>query len=110
MLGRHLANITLVLLTGSIKECKEGEIQATHNGPGDAITIDWGTASTLQWNADTWTLEYGRGFIPFSLPFTVADPLFSSFDLIGIFKLFKAFSQAYYFEMKGEIAQFIASI
>lgn len=108
--GRHWANITLVVLTGSIKEWKEGGIQATQHQQGDTVTLTWGSASSLQWKADTWTLEYGRGFIPFSLPFSVADSLFSSFDLIGIFKLFKAFAHAYYFEFKGEIAKFIASI
>ena len=104
--GRHWLNVTHVVLSGSIWYWKEGEIEATNNHPGDNFTLYSGTTGVLDWKPNAWIMEYGRGFVPLSLPAVVADQFFTCFDVIGISKLFRAFGVAYYHELKSDIASF----
>lgn len=39
----------------------------------------------MQWSAGTWMVEYGRGFIPSTLTFALADTLFSTQDFFTLF-------------------------
>jgi hypothetical protein len=103
-------NATLTVLSGSIKYWKEGAREAIEYNPGESFTIYSGTTGSLAWKENTWVLENGRGFLPLSMPALVADQLFTSFDVLGILKVFKAFGIAYYYELKSEIASFIAGI
>ncbi len=43
----------------------------------------------MQWTAGTWMLEYGRGFIPSTMPFALSDSFFSTQDLITVAKTFR---------------------
>ncbi|CAB4003392.1 Hypothetical predicted protein [Paramuricea clavata] len=109
-LGRHWLNCTMLLLSGSVKYWKEGDIEAIEYKIGDSFTFHSGSTGCLGWKANTWVLEYGRGFLPMSMPAIISDGLFTSFDVIGIFKMFRAFGVAYYYELKSEIGSFISSI
>jgi hypothetical protein len=108
--GRHWLNTTLLLLSGSVKYWKEGDIEAIEYKTGDSFTFHSGSTGCLGWKANTWVLEYGRGFLPMSMPAIISDGLFTSFDVIGIFKMFRAFGVAYYYELKSEIGSFVSSI
>ena len=109
-LGRHWLNTTLIVLSGSVKYWEEGSIEAIEYHPGDSFTFYSGTTGCLAWEANTWIIEYARGFLPLSLPVVVSDQLFTSFDVLGILKVFRAFGVAYYYELKSDIASFIGSI
>ena len=85
-------------------------MEAIENNPGDNFTLYSGTTGSLAWGENAWILEYGRGFVPMSLPTVLADQFFSCFDVLGILKLIRAFGVAYYYELKSDIASFIGSI
>ncbi|TRY88026.1 hypothetical protein DNTS_026620 [Danionella cerebrum] len=40
---------------------------------------------TEYWSAGTWMVEYGRGFIPSTLTFALADTIFSTQDFLTLF-------------------------
>lgn len=52
---------------------------------GDTIVHSVGEATSVQWTAGTWMVEYGRGFIPSTLGFGLADTLFSTQDFLTMF-------------------------
>ena len=52
---------------------------------GDTIVHGVGEATSVQWSAGTWMVEYGRGFIPSTLGFALADTLFSTQDFLTLF-------------------------
>ena len=52
---------------------------------GDTIVHSVGEATSVQWSAGTWMVEYGRGFIPSTLGFALADTLFSTQDFLTMF-------------------------
>lgn len=47
----------------------------------------------MQWSAGTWMVEYGRGFIPSTLPFAVADTVFSTQDFLTLFYTVRAYTK-----------------
>ena len=110
ILGRHWLNTTVTVLSGSVKYWKEGDLEATEYKTGDSFISLSGSTACLSWKANTWVLEYGRGFLPVSMPAVISDGFFTSFDVIGIFKMFRAFGIAFYYNLKNEISSFIAGI
>lgn len=52
---------------------------------GDTIVHAAGEATSVQWSAGTWMVEYGRGFIPSTLGFALADTVFSTQDFLTLF-------------------------
>lgn len=52
---------------------------------GDTIVHVAGEATSVQWSAGTWMVEYGRGFIPSTLGFALADTVFSTQDFLTLF-------------------------
>ena len=100
----------MVVLSGSVKYWKEGTTEAVEYKTGDSFSHYSGSTGGIAWKANTWVLEYARGFIPMSAPVVISDQLFTSFDVIGIFKMFRAFSIAYYYELKTDIGSFISGI
>lgn len=52
---------------------------------GDTIVHAVGEATSVQWGAGTWMVEYGRGFIPSTLGFALADTVFSTQDFLTLF-------------------------
>ena len=56
--------------------------------------VAWGEASAVQLKAGTWGVEYGRGFIPSSLAFTLADTMFSTLDFSSMFYFLRSTTKA----------------
>ena len=53
-----------------------------------------GEAAAVQWSAGTWMVEYGRGFIPSTLGFALADTFFSTQDFINLFYILRIYSRS----------------
>ena len=47
---------------------------------------------------DTWMVEYGRGFIPSTLGFALADSVFSTTDLLTVFYTMRIYLKALWME------------
>lgn len=58
---------------------------------GDTIVHEVGEATSVQWSAGTWMVEYGRGFIPSTLGFALSDTLFSTQDFLTMFYTFRVY-------------------
>ncbi|NP_001161620.1 opioid receptor sigma 1-like protein [Saccoglossus kowalevskii] len=92
--GRYWANISDTILTGSFRQWKEGELKSEVFKPGDTIVHVFGEATAVQWSHDTWMIEYGRGFIPSTLGFALADTLFGTTDYMTLFYTLRIYSKA----------------
>lgn len=60
---------------------------------GDTIVHQAGEATSVQWSAGTWMVEYGRGFIPSTLAFALADTLFSTQDFVTLFYTLRVYAK-----------------
>lgn len=100
----------MLVLTGSLKYWKEDSFEATEYKIGESFTLQSGSTGSLELKANTWVLEYGQGFVPFSMPGIISGTMFTSFDVIGLLKIFRALGIAYYYELKSEINSFITGI
>ncbi|XP_010897372.1 sigma non-opioid intracellular receptor 1 [Esox lucius] len=83
--GRYWAEISDTIITGTFRQWKEGSTHSEMYYPGDTIVHGVGEATSVQWSSGTWMVEYGRGFIPSTLAFAMADTLFSTQDFITMF-------------------------
>ena len=54
----------------------------------------WGEVSGVQWTAETWMVEYGRGFLPSTLGFALGDSVFSTMDFVQIFKILRMYTRS----------------
>lgn len=61
---------------------------------GDTVLHRVGETTGVQWSAGTWMVEYGRGFIPSTLLFALADNIFSTTDHYLLFKILRVYSMA----------------
>ena len=52
-------------------------------------------------------VEYGRGFIPSTLGFALADSIFSTTDFIQIFKIARMYARALVQETLFQVFEFI---
>uniref|UniRef100_A0A8C5X444 Sigma non-opioid intracellular receptor 1 n=1 Tax=Malurus cyaneus samueli TaxID=2593467 RepID=A0A8C5X444_9PASS len=85
--GRYWADISDTLISGTFRQWKEGTTRSEIYYPGDTIVHQAGEATSVQWSAGTWMVEYGRGFIPSTLAFALADTLFSTQDFVTLFSM-----------------------
>uniref|UniRef100_A0A8C3F6C6 Sigma non-opioid intracellular receptor 1 n=1 Tax=Chrysemys picta bellii TaxID=8478 RepID=A0A8C3F6C6_CHRPI len=83
--GRYWADIYYAIISGTFRQWKEGTTRSEIYYPGDTIVQKSGEATAVQWSAGTWMVEYGRGFIPPSLVFVLADTIFSTQDVVTFF-------------------------
>ncbi|XP_040053922.1 sigma non-opioid intracellular receptor 1 [Gasterosteus aculeatus] len=83
--GRYWAEISDTIITGTFRQWKEGTTKSEMYYPGDTIVHSVGEATSVQWSTGTWMVEYGRGFIPSTLGFALADTLFSTQDFLTMF-------------------------
>ncbi|XP_041103379.1 sigma non-opioid intracellular receptor 1 [Polyodon spathula] len=83
--GRYWAEISDTIISGTFRQWKEGTTKSEVYYPGDTIVHAIGEATSVQWSAGTWMVEYGRGFIPSTLGFALADTIFSTQDFITLF-------------------------
>lgn len=83
--GRYWAEISDTIISGTFRQWKEGTTKSEIFYPGDTIVHGAGEATSVQWSAGTWMVEYGRGFIPSTLGFALADTVFSTQDFLTLF-------------------------
>ena len=48
-------------------------------------------------------VEYGRGFIPSTLGFALADTVFSTQDFLTMYYTFRIYTKALWLEMQGAV-------
>ena len=58
---------------------------------GDTILHAWGDVTMVQWSQGTWMVEYGRGFIPSTMPFALSDTISSTQDVWSIVKVVRMY-------------------
>ncbi|KAG7266256.1 hypothetical protein CRUP_008595 [Coryphaenoides rupestris] len=75
--GRYWAKISDTIISGTFRQWKEGSTKSQLYYPA-------GEAAAVQWSSGTWMVEYGRGFIPSTLGFALADTLFSTMDFVTL--------------------------
>ncbi|PAA57058.1 hypothetical protein BOX15_Mlig007097g1, partial [Macrostomum lignano] len=92
--GRYFANVSDTLLSGSFVQWKEGSLDTNSYKAGDTVYHTWGEATAVQWSGGTWMVEYGRGLLPTTLPFALADSVFSTLDWYSAYKLVRLYCLA----------------
>lgn len=97
--GRYWANISDTILTGTFRQWREGELKTEMFGPGDTVYHYMGEAAAVEWTNGTWMVEYGRGFIPSTLGFALADTLFSTQDFVTLFYVLRIYTKALVLEL-----------
>ncbi len=78
--GRHRVGFWDTVLDGECWYYAEGEFEKRIYKPGDRIYVGPGQACGMNFTDGVWAVEYARGIIPLSLPFGLADELFSTVD------------------------------
>jgi len=66
--------------------------------PGTFVLHEWGTVTQVEFTSGTWMVEYGRGFIPSALGFTLADTFFSTHDFVNLFYILRIYAKALFLE------------
>jgi len=79
--GRHAVEFFDVVLDGEAWYQREGTIERNVYRAGDAVHVRRGEAAAMHIPDRVWMLEYARGAIALSLPFGLADTVFSTFDM-----------------------------
>ena len=92
--GRYWADISDTIISGKFVQWKEGTTHADVYYSGDTVYHAVGEVAGIQWTAPFWAVEYGRGFIPSTLGFALADSMFSTQDVITIYKMLKVYALA----------------
>jgi sigma non-opioid intracellular receptor len=71
---------------------------------GAFVLHEWGSVTQVQFKAGTWMVEYGRGFIPSALGFTLADTFFSTHDFVNLYYILRIYAKALFLEASHYIA------
>lgn len=58
---------------------------------GDTIVHGVGEATAIHWQAGTWMVEYGRGFIPSTLGFALSDTIFGTQDFYVLYRTIRIY-------------------
>ncbi|KAA0703650.1 Sigma non-opioid intracellular receptor 1 [Triplophysa tibetana] len=95
--GRYWAEISDTIISGTFRQWKEGTTKSETYYPGDSIVHPVGEATSVQWSTGTWMVEYGRGFIPSTLGFALADTVFSTQDFVTLFYTVRVYLKAWLF-------------
>ncbi|KAL4617239.1 sigma non-opioid intracellular receptor 1 [Arapaima gigas] len=103
--GRYWAEISDTIISGTFRQWKEGTTKSEVYYPGDTIVHSVGEATAVQWSAGTWMVEYGRGFIPSTLGFALADTLFSTQDFFTLFYTVRVYLKALILEAGMALTQ-----
>jgi hypothetical protein len=70
------------VLDGEMWYYAEGVFERKEFRPGDRIYVGPGDAVGMNFTNGVWAVEYMRGPLPLSMPFGLADALFSTVDLL----------------------------
>lgn len=84
-----------------MRQWKEGGMIIKEYNIGDTIFHGLGEVTGVQWTSGTLMVEYGRGLIPTTLLYALADTMFSTTDYYLLYKTLKLYSKA----IGGEIMQ-----
>ena len=71
---------------------------------GDTVFHAWGEATSVNFKAGTWMVEYGRGFIPSTLGFALADTFFSTQDFVNLYYILRIYTKALLLEARFYLA------
>jgi hypothetical protein len=69
------------VLDGEMWYFAEGEFERRVYKPGDRVYVGPGQACGMNFTNGVWAVEYERGPLPTSIPFGLADELFSCLDV-----------------------------
>ncbi|XP_041826046.1 sigma non-opioid intracellular receptor 1-like [Melanotaenia boesemani] len=83
--GRYWVDISDTIISGTFRQWKEGTTKSEIYHPGDTVVHGAGEATSVQWSAGTWMVQYGRGFVPSTLGFALADTMFSTQDFLTMY-------------------------
>ncbi|KAM8962376.1 sigma non-opioid intracellular receptor 1 [Pelodytes ibericus] len=103
--GRYWAEISDTILSGTFRQWKEGTTKSEIFYPGDTIVHEVGEATSVQWSSGTWMVEYGRGFIPSTLGFALADTLFSTQDFLTLFYTVRVYTKGLLLETRTFLSE-----
>ncbi|XP_013924772.1 PREDICTED: sigma non-opioid intracellular receptor 1 [Thamnophis sirtalis] len=92
--GRYWVDIYDTLISGTFWKWREGTTKREIYYPGDTTIHLSGEGTSVQWSAGTWMVEYGRGFIPSTLAFALADTIFSTQDFLTLFYTLQVYAKA----------------
>ncbi len=80
--GRHCTGFWDTVIDGETWYYAEGQFEKTIYKPGDRIYVGPGQARAMNFTNGVWAVEYARGFIPISMPFGIAEEIFTCFDFL----------------------------
>jgi hypothetical protein len=80
--GRHLTGFWDTVIDGEAWYYGEGQFEKAIYRSGDRIYVGPGQARAMSFTKGVWAVEYARGFIPYSMPFGLADELLSCLDWV----------------------------
>jgi hypothetical protein len=78
--GRHRVSFWDTVVDGETWYFAEGQFEKRIYRPGDRIFVGKGQACGMNFTEGVWAVEYARGPLLLSLPFGLADELFSTLD------------------------------
>ena len=67
-----------------------------------------GEVTAVNFKANTWMVEYGRGFIPSTLTYALADTFFSTTDFVTLFYILKVYAKSMLMEAVFYIGNILA--
>lgn len=74
-----------------MRQWKEGGMDVKEYGVGDFVYHGPGEVTGVQWTSGTIMVEYGRGLIPSTLVFALADTVFGTTDLYVLYDTIKIY-------------------
>jgi C-8 sterol isomerase len=80
--GRHFTGFWDTVIDGEMWYFGEGQFDKSVYRQGDRVYVGPGQARAMNFKNGVYAVEYARGFIPYSVPFGVADELLSCFDWV----------------------------
>jgi hypothetical protein len=90
--GRHMAGFWDTVIDGEAWYYGEGQFEKSVYKTGDRIYVGPGQARAMNFTNGVWAVEYARGFIPYSLPFGIADELLSCLDWVTALQTFSLYT------------------
>uniref|UniRef100_A0A8C5WA70 Sigma non-opioid intracellular receptor 1 n=1 Tax=Microcebus murinus TaxID=30608 RepID=A0A8C5WA70_MICMU len=78
------------IISGTFHQWREGTTKSEVFYPGETVVHGPG-----EWGPNTWMVEYGRGVIPSTLAFALADTVFSTQDFLTLFYTLCSYARTY---------------
>ncbi|XP_040818949.1 sigma non-opioid intracellular receptor 1 isoform X7 [Ochotona curzoniae] len=97
--GRYWAEISDTIISGTFHQWREGTTKSEVFYPGETVVHGPGEATAVEWGPNTWMVEYGRGVIPSTLAFALADTVFSTQDFLTLFYTLRAYARGLRLEL-----------